>query len=109
MNRDLVWLKAMNIMAPTCHQRAERSYAIGKYQMPVCSRCLGVYIGYVIGLFIFIPMLMILVPLTYIDGFVQLRTSYVSTNFRRLTTGILSGIATVQLIKLIIILIKTYM
>lgn len=107
MSKDKIWLKAMNIMAPTCHQRAERSFRIGNFQMPVCSRCQGVYTGYIIGLFFFIPDLIVLLPLTYIDGFIQLRTNYQSTNFRRFTTGIISGIATIQLIKLVIFLLRT--
>lgn len=106
MNFDKIWLKSMNLMAPTCHQRVDRSYNIGNYQMPVCSRCLGVYIGYLIGLFLYLPMFAVLFPLTYIDGLIQLRTNYNSTNFRRLTTGIVSGIATIQIIKLIISLLK---
>ncbi len=108
MNKDKIWLKSMNIMAPTCHQRSERSFHLGNFQMPVCSRCQGVYTGYLVGLLFFIPALIILLPLTYLDGFIQLRTKYQSTNFRRFTTGILSGIATVQLIKYLIILIKTF-
>ncbi len=107
MNKDKVWLKSMNIMAPTCHQRAERSFKLGNYQMPVCSRCQGVYTGYIIGLFFFFPVLIIFIPLTYIDGFVQLRTSYTSTNFRRFTTGVLSGIGTIQGLMLLIVVIKT--
>lgn len=107
MNRDKIWLKSMNLMAPTCHQRADRSFSIGKYQMPVCSRCFGVYTGYLIGLFFFAPLFAILLPLTYIDGFIQLHTKYTSTNFRRFTTGLISGVATIQLLKLIIVLITT--
>lgn len=107
MNKDKIWLKSMNVMAPTCHQRADRSFRLGNFQMPVCCRCQGVYTGYIIGLLFFIPELIILLPLTYIDGFMQLRTSYQSTNFRRFSTGVISGIATTQLIKLIIALFKT--
>lgn len=108
MNTDRVWLKSMSLFAPTCHQREERSFHIGKYQMPVCSRCFGVYSGYLIGLLFFYPSLIVLLPVTYIDGFIQLKTSYRSTNFRRYTTGIISGIATIQLLKLIIVLFKTF-
>lgn len=100
--KDKIWLKAMSLMAPTCHQRADRSFFYGNYQFPVCSRCQGVYVGYIIGLLFFIPELIILLPLTYVDGVVQLKTKYESTNFRRFTTGVLTGIATTQLIKFII-------
>lgn len=97
-----IWLKSMNVCAPTCHQRADRSYFIGNYQLPVCARCQGVYLGYLLGLFIYIPLLLVLLPLTYIDGFIQLKTEYNSTNSRRLITGVISGIATIQLIKALI-------
>lgn len=107
MTKDTIWVKAMSVMSPTCHQRSDRSYNLGNYQFPVCARCQGVYIGYLLGLFMFIPILTILIPLTYLDGFIQLKTSYQSTNFRRLTTGILSGVGTIQFIKLIIIYIRT--
>ncbi len=107
MDRDKVWLKAMNVMAPTCHQRADRSYHFGKYQIPVCSRCQGVYIGYLIGLFFYLPQFALLLPVTYIEGFIQLKTEYHSTNQRRLVTGLISGIATIQLLKLIFELITT--
>lgn len=97
-----IWLKSMNVCTSTCHQRADRSYFIGNYQLPVCARCQGVYLGYLLGLFIYIPLLLVLLPLTYIDGFIQLKTEYNSTNSRRLITGVISGIATIQLIKVLI-------
>lgn len=106
MNIDKIWLKSMSVMAPTCHQRADRSYHLRNYQMPICSRCLGIYIGYFVGLFFYLPKFAILFPLTYIDGFIQIRTKYTSTNFRRLTTGIISGTATIQILKLIIVVLK---
>lgn len=28
-----------------CHQRPERSFTIGGVQMPVCARCIGIYLG----------------------------------------------------------------
>lgn len=48
------------------------------------------------------PVLLVLLPLTYIDGFIQLKTEYNSTNSRRLITGVISGFATIQLIKALI-------
>ncbi|WOO86533.1 DUF2085 domain-containing protein [Mollicutes bacterium LVI A0039] len=102
---DKLWIKSMQVMAPTCHQLEKRSYHLGKWQLPVCARCQGVYTGYIIGLFISIPILAVLLPLTYIDGFIQLKTAYTSTNLTRLITGIISGIATLQLLKIIINLV----
>jgi hypothetical protein len=33
------------VYADLCHQRPERSYALGGEPMPVCARCLGVWLG----------------------------------------------------------------
>ncbi len=99
---DKIWIRLMKIMAPTCHQRIDRSYFIKNWQMPVCARCQGIYIGYLIGLFISSPILVVFIPLTYVDGVIQLKTSYTSTNITRLITGVISGIATIQLLKIMI-------
>jgi uncharacterized membrane protein len=32
-----------------CHQRPERSFYLGAYQLPVCARCLGIYAGAAAG------------------------------------------------------------
>lgn len=49
----LLWVAAL-IMAPValrplcafiCHQRPERSFFIDGTQLPVCARCLGLYVG----------------------------------------------------------------
>ena len=32
-----------------CHQRADRSFHIRAAQVPVCARCLGLYVGAVVG------------------------------------------------------------
>lgn len=106
INKDKMWLKTMNVMAPTCHQRVDRSYHLGSYQLPVCSRCQGIYLGYIIGILYTNWLFIFLLPLTYIDGFIQLKTNYTSTNLRRLITGMISGVATIQLLKLIIHLIQ---
>ncbi len=107
MTRDKLWLKSMNTFAPTCHQREDRSYHLGDYQFPVCARCQGVYIGYLVGLFFSNPLLIGLLPITYLEGYLQLKTDYNSTNPRRIITGILSGVGTTVLVKIIIILIFT--
>jgi len=33
-----------------CHQKHERSYSINENQMPVCARCLGMFVGGSVGL-----------------------------------------------------------
>lgn len=38
-----VW--TYNVGKITCHQITERSFVLNGNQMPICSRCLGIYIG----------------------------------------------------------------
>lgn len=37
------------LYSPICHQQPERSYRFQEKQVAVCSRCLGVYIGFLIS------------------------------------------------------------
>lgn len=39
--------------ARVCHQIADRSFHIDGYPLAVCSRCFGIYAGYVLGLVIY--------------------------------------------------------
>jgi uncharacterized membrane protein len=32
-----------------CHQLAERSYSIDSFQMPLCARCLGIHLGFLLA------------------------------------------------------------
>src|SRR5690554_4541281 len=88
-----------------CHKKPERSFFYRGKQFPICSRCTGIFIGYIIGIIIIIlsflfnyqipkpQYLFILITPMAIDGTMQFLTSYESTNIKRLITGILSGIA----------------
>jgi uncharacterized membrane protein len=81
-----------------CHQRPDRSFFIRGKQMPLCARCTGIAVGYILGIILLIifrhiPYWLFL-PLqlpAFIDGLVQLKTSYESKNYRRFYTGVLSG------------------
>ncbi len=42
--------KADAIGYAVCHRISERSFHIGSYQLPLCARCSGMYLGAVIGL-----------------------------------------------------------
>ena len=33
------------ILAPLCHQRSDRCFAINGHAMAICARCLGIYVG----------------------------------------------------------------
>ena len=84
-----------------CHQIPERSYFIFDYQMPVCVRCFGVYLGLPIGLIIYpvfkklnnitLPSfryMWIFVAPIIIDGIAQTFHLYSSPHYLRLFTGI---------------------
>lgn len=81
-----------------CHQMPERSFFIKGYQFPVCARCTGVLIGQFIGIIMFlikqrISVLVagLLCAIMFGDWFIQKRGILMSTNMRRLFTGILGG------------------
>lgn len=49
-----IWLKLMKIGARLgCHQRPDRSFFYKGYQFPVCARCTGLFVGYFVGIAIF--------------------------------------------------------
>ena len=97
------WIFLMHLGAKTgCHQMHERSLCLRGYQFPICARCTGLLIGTIAGMasllffvHVNIRSLFILagfsVVLLGIDGFFQLKKIWVSTNFRRMVTGILCG------------------
>jgi uncharacterized membrane protein len=88
-----------------CHQRPDRSFFIKGYQMPVCARCTGVILGYMIAVPCFVligfnKFLSLVGGLVlFIDWLLQALNMLKSTNRRRLITGILGGfgIMSVQL------------
>lgn len=81
-----------------CHQMQERSFFISGYQLPLCARCTGIFIGIIFT----IPILIIgfnvpiYIPIIFlfpmiIDGMIQYFNILKSTNFRRFITGLLFG------------------
>src|SRR3989344_4602285 len=93
------------LMHLLCHQKPERSYSIAGEALIVCSRCLGIYVGFLasvvflvvaFGLFThalnFIFVLLLLVPMG-IDGISQLFKIRESNNPLRFFTGYLAGFA----------------
>lgn len=49
-----IWLKLMKMGARLgCHQRPDRSFFYKGYQFPVCARCTGLFVGYFVGIAIF--------------------------------------------------------
>jgi uncharacterized membrane protein len=106
MNKNLndKWINAMKIGASTgCHQRPERSFFYKDFQFPVCARCTGVIIGYIIS-FIIIPFkranlklsVLLCIPMLA-DWAAQRAEIKESTNIRRLITGFLGGLGIMRL------------
>ena len=108
---DKIWLELMRIgHVAGCHQMESRSFLFHDYQYPLCARCTGITIGYLIGLFLFLvnirinPGLLLLMCLPCaVDGLVQKFTAYESNNIKRLITGLLIGIAYMQFLLLVIV------
>ena len=92
------WLLWMQLGAKTgCHQRPDRSFFYKGYQFPVCARCTGVFIGYILAMlsFKFVAVgymfcVVINIPML-IDGCTQLLRIRESNQMLRVTTGIMSG------------------
>lgn len=95
----------MNIQFVICHRKAERSFFWRGKQFPVCARCTGIYLGYLsfpifnFDLYYISSLFSILLMLpTIFDGLTQAYLPRESTNFIRLTTGILGGVGAMSLI-----------
>lgn len=86
-----------------CHQIPERSFFIRGYQFPLCARCTGITVGYLLSVLlcvmhIIFPLwvsVIMLIPLLF-DGGIQLLFCIMSNNIRRAVTGILYGLGFVQ-------------
>ena len=86
------------------HQRADRSIFIRGKKLPLCARCTGILLGYILGIIIAIItgckynlyFLLLIIPMI-IDGGIQQLYGINSNNWRRLFTGILGGIAIIYI------------
>ena len=81
-----------------CHQLAERSFSWKGIQFPLCARCTGILLGFVllgpvVSIFtlgnMFLSLILILIMCA--DGLLQLKGFWKSTNPRRLITGLSFG------------------
>lgn len=94
------WKKLMELGGKMgCHQRADRSLFFRGYQFPICARCFGVMIGYLVSILMFFwlgfKQLKIVSILgcgcMLIDWLLQALKIKESTNKRRVITGVLGG------------------
>jgi len=96
------WNVAYEVGDKMCHQKSERSFFLNNNQMPFCSRCMAIWFGLAIGLFLlifykfelderFIIIIFIgILPIAF-DGLGQLFEFWESTNLIRVITGFLMG------------------
>lgn len=80
-----------------CHCRNDRSFYFNNKKFPLCARCTGELFGILFSCLTFklinisiLINIIFMIPMV-IDGFIQLKTNYESTNTKRLLTGILFG------------------
>lgn len=86
-----------------CHKKKERSISFFGLERFLCSRCIGILLGYIFGLvlnlFIIFRIefsILFIVPLV-LDGVTQLFGYRESNNLLRVLTGILFGVGIVNL------------
>ncbi len=99
------------IGASVCHQLPERSLIIGNLIMPVCARCNGIYLGFLISaIILFIiyrkrenelpPLYVIIILILFVistiaDGIISNFSPAHTNNYLRFITGFLSGSAAI--------------
>lgn len=117
---DERWIQWMKLGEKTgCHQRCDRSFYIKGRQFPVCARCTGLLIAYVLAIVTYIcggcrkvqsktsHRFAVLGCLTMLlDWSIQALKIKESTNVRRLITGFLGGLGLMHFYKAIIIGIR---
>ncbi len=93
-----------------CHRYPHRTFKIGKWYLPICSRCTGIYLGislcYILihfinvtyTLFTLFIAILISAP-TFIDATTQLLGFRESNNKLRFITGLIAGFGLLILVK----------
>lgn len=90
-----------------CHNLCERSFKFRGYYFPICARCTGIYLGILLSItkvifkYHFIFSILLLLPLI-IDGLFQNFTKYKSNNIKRVFTGLLFGIGSIEMFLLLV-------
>lgn len=94
-------LRPFLAVALGCHGNPDRCLTIGRYRTPICARCVGFVAGNLLGLAVLLAFgpaswmwalagLALLAPVA-VDGSLQIVGRYLSTNPRRLATGLMGG------------------
>lgn len=95
---NLLYKLSMKFGHLICHQKPERSFFINGYQFPICARCTGITISFIIALFllktgfnlnIYIAIFFLLTM--FIDWLFQALNIKKTSNCRRLITGLVGG------------------
>lgn len=110
-SKDKLWIKCMDWCSKYwgCHQIPERSFFVHGYQFPVCARCTGIIVGYLVSFIYalifrkisFFTEIILILPMAF-DGLLQFFTDYLSTNLKRFITGGMAGFAFIQMLKSIL-------
>lgn len=93
-----------------CHCRDDRSFYYHGRKFPICARCTGILLGFIVsflvnliaGIILKIQLesgiidFLFLIPLIA-DGIIQYRTNYISNNRKRFVTGVLFGYGFISL------------
>ena len=102
-----IWIQVMAFFRKYwgCHQIRERSFSLCNYQFPICARCTGILLGYIVAIILLLMKirieLYICVVMSFpliVDGSLQYIFKVSSNNTRRFITGILFGVAIIYLI-----------
>lgn len=108
IKKDEIWLFLMKLFSTTCHQKANRSFFFNNYQFPICARCTGLLIGYILGIIsilfnfkISINLSLFFMVIMFIDWFIQHKQILYSTNIRRLLTGLFCGFGIINILAII--------
>lgn len=112
-----------SIMKKICHQRPDRSFFIFNKKIPLCARCSGIYVSFVIGMVfaifninwlinfklyqILVFFIIGIIPLL-VDGFTQLYKLRESNNILRLITGLLTGFVCSTTLSYLIIRLSSF-
>ncbi len=101
---DRRWQRWMDLGAKTgCHQIPDRSFYAFGYQFPVCARCTGVVLGYLIAIPVFLRRGLFKITsfagctIMLTDWSLQRANILKSTNLRRLLSGIAGGFGIMSL------------